>query len=235
MSNSSKYIFLSLIILFKYYSNCLYILPLNTTYDDWEQDELIFQNFFYNKIFTELKIGNPSNTLSTFIKSEDNCSYIAPSYLCKIETEYEPNKSETFKNITDYNLVFKNFSNSCLANESIYLSTNINDYKSNLKNVSFNKFYYAPKNTSSEKLPYICGVFGFRLQNEQNEECQSFIENFDENKETKDSLVSIEYFEEDKNNSRIVIGEYPHVYNKSFYSEDNYIKIFMNDSAIKTN
>lgn len=231
MSNSSRYIFLSLIILFNYYSNCLYILPLNTTYEDWEKDELVSKNFFYNKIFTELKIGDPSDTLPTFIKSGDYCSYIA-FYTSKIKTNYDATKSETFKSLTDYNLVYKDFNNSCLANERISLSTNLNNYKSDLTNVNFSKFYYAPNNTKSQEMPYLSGVFGFKLQKEQNEECQSFIENFGENE--KDRLVSIEYSEDEEDNSRIVIGEYPHVYDKNLYSEDNFIKIFMNDSAVKT-
>lgn len=230
MSFSSQYIILSLILLFNY-SNCLYILPLNTSYDDWKQEKLVFKNLFYNKIFTELNIGNPTKTLPTFIKSEDYCSYILPSSSCPVETEYDSEKSSTFKSITDYDLDFKDFTDTCLANEEISLSTNIKDSKSNLKSLNFNKFYYKKK---TDELPYLSGAFGFKLQNKQNEECQSFIENL--GKETKDNQFTFEYFDEDENedNARIVIGDYPHEYNKSFYSTNEYVKIFMNDSAVKT-
>ena len=88
--------------------NCLYVLPIKTTYDydkkDTTDPSKIMHNFLTNNIYTELDIGRPSQKLATMIKSNDYCSYIG-AYLCNIEkSNYDSKESEYFERITPYNL-----------------------------------------------------------------------------------------------------------------------------------
>ena len=218
--------------------NCFYVFQLKSTFDYDPSENLtneqIFHNLFYNHIYSELTIGEPSKKLNTFLKTKEYCSYIA-SYTSKLNnSDYEPENSTTFKNITDYNLEYKNFKDACLANENIKLSTNFNSDNSDLTKISIEKFYYAPNNPKSEENPYKSGVFGFKYQNE-NEQCQSFIDSVKNNSGTtlnrNNTVFTIEY---DENYTRLILGEYPHVYEKNHYIKENFTKVFMNDSVKET-
>ena len=231
-----------------------YVLPLKTTYDydpqNTQDNTRIMHNFLTNNIYTELNIGDPSQNLATFIKSRDYCSYIG-SNLCNIQnSNYIPKNSETFNNTTPYNLKFKDFSDTCLANEKINLSKNINTFSFDYEEVDFKQFYHAPNNPYSYNFPYTCGVFGFRYKLDESVEgedkCINLINSlhnnnknikYENNENNIDNLLF--YIRYLKNGSDIdgnlIIGNYPHEFYPSKYVQTNYLEVYLNQTELKDN
>ena len=223
-----------------------YILPLKTYYDyDPEETEVtteIMHNYLTNNIYTELSIGHTGNNLATFIKSKDYCSYIG-SNLCNIEnSDYDSNISTSFKNTTPYNLTFKEFSNTSLANEKMNFSKNMNKYYSDLEEVNLTQFYHAPNNEYSPDHPKTCGVFGFRFRYDENiegeDKCLNLIDGLNNNnnlkfqKKIEHPVFSIKYSKKDeKIDGELIIGNYPHEYEKQKYKIADYREAKMNTSS----
>ena len=219
-----------------------YILPLKTYYDYDEKTEEtteIMHNYLTNNIYTELTIADPDQKLATFIKSKDYCSYIG-SNLCNIEySEYDSDSSNSFRSTTPYNLTFKEFLNTSLANEKMKLSTNMNNY---LEEVNFTQFYHAPNNEYSPDHPKTCGVFGFKYKFDENiegeDKCINLIKGLDNNnkfifqKKLDHSVFSIKYSKKDsKIDGELIIGNYPHEYEKQKYNKDDYKEVKVDPSS----
>ena len=235
------YLIFSILFLSPYLINqikSLYVLPIKTSYDFPQKDnkdiKQILYNFFTNNIYTEIDIGNPSQKLSSMIKSKDYCSYIG-SYLCHIEnSNFDSEKSEYFENITPYNLNFNNFKDVCLANEKMKLSTNYKNSFSSLEEVDLKEFYHAPNNTYSSENPNTCGVFGFKYRFDENIEgenrCTNFIDSIHNttNNKLKNFVFSIKFSEKDDDiDGKLIIGEYPHEYDSKNYDEKDYKKSYL--------
>ena len=255
MNNFWKYFNKTLVIIFL--SSLLfdnihsyYVLPLKTSYDydskDTDQTR-IMHNFITNNIYTELDIGDPSQKLSTFIRSKEYCSYIG-SYLCHIEnSKYNSSESKNFINTTPYNLNFKEFKNVCLANEKMKLYSDYNDL-SNLLEVNFSQFYHAPNNTYSSENPNTCGIFGFRNKFDETQEgenkCLSLINslynknntNFFLQDDIQNLVFSIKYNNDNSDDvGKLIIGSYPHEYDPKIYEEKYYEEVYLNESSLEKN
>ena len=223
-----------------------YILPLKTYYDydpeKAEETTEIMHNYLTNNIYTELTIADPVQKLATFIKSKDYCSYIG-SNLCNIEnSKYESKDSKYFRNTTFYNLTFKEFLNTSLANEKMKFSKSMNNYLSDLEEVNFTQFYHAPNNEYSPDHEFTCGVFGFKYKFDENiegeDKCINIIKGLDNNnkfifqKNLDHSVFSIKYSKKDsKIDGELIIGNYPHEYEKQKYNKDNYKEIKVDTSS----
>ena len=213
--------------------NCLYVLPIKTTYDYDKKDitdpSKIMHNFLTNNIYTELDIGKPSQKLATMIKSNDYCSYIGAN-LCNIEkSNYDSKESEYFERITPYNLTFNTFKDVCLANEKMNFSTNYKKPFSSLEEVNLKQFYHAPNNSYSSQNPYTCGVFGFKYRFDENIEGENKCTNLmnsiynKTNDNMKNLVFSIKYSESDDDiDGKLILGEYPHEYDSKKYDKKDY-------------
>ena len=213
--------------------NCLYVLPIKTSFDYNEKDTTdktkIMHNFLTNNIYTELDIGKPTQKLSTLIKSKDYCSYIGAN-LCNIKnSSYVSEKSEYFVKTTSYNLTFNNFNDVCLANEKMNFSTNYKNSFSSLEEVNLKQFYHAPNNTYSSENPETCGVFGFKFRFDENikgeNKCTNLINGIynKTNDKIKNLVFSIKYSEKnDDIDGKLIIGEYPHEYDSKKYDKKDY-------------
>ena len=237
-NNTSLFYLLFLLLLFLPSSlinhiNCLYVLPIKTSFDYNKKDTTditkIMHNFLTNNIYTELDIGKPTQKLSTLIKSKDYCSYIG-AYLCNIKnSSYVSEKSEYFVKTTSYNLTFNDFKDVCLANEKMNFSTNYKNSFSSLEEVNLKQFYHAPNNTYSSENPETCGVFGFKFRFDENikgeNKCTNLINGIynKTNDKIKNLVFSIKYSEKnDDIDGKLIIGEYPHEYDSKKYDEKDY-------------
>ena len=226
--------------------NSYYILPLKTYYDydpeKTKETTEIMHNYLTNNIYTELSIAEPVQKLATFIKSKDYCSYIG-SNLCNIEdSDYDSNNSKSFEKLTPYNLTFKEFSNTCLAKEKMKFSKNMNNYLSDLEEVNLTQFYHAPNNEHSSEHLNTCGVFGFKYKYDENiegeDKCINLINGINNNnnlifqKNLEHSVFSIKYSKKDsKIDGELIIGNYPHEYEKQKYNKDKYKEVKLEHSS----
>lgn len=212
--------------------NCYYALPLKTAkqYNNPTETEEIAYNYLTNYIYTELNMGTPDQYLATLIRSKSYCSYIA-AYICNIENSfYNSEDSDSFDQLTNYDLEFEDFQEVCLANEKMKLSTNVSNSDS-LSKVDFTKFYHAPNNKESSEFPNTCGVFAFGQKSSS--ECNNLLQSLSSSN-SKNSIFTVDYSQNNVSSSgSIVIGAYPYEYNSDHYSKNNYTEVDFKDYKIQ--
>jgi hypothetical protein len=202
-------------LIFSYfiYINSVIILPFKRIFNETMNENNIFKLLLNNNIVSEIKIGTPSQSLPLSLKtkvfsidiSSNNCPTQAKTFDFK--------KSKTF-------VKYEEYEDSPYAPEP--LTTDADESKDsfiiNDNNLTLNFFLY---NTTTN---YESGVLGIGL-GESNELYNDY--NFIYQIKNKNIIKSFAYtiHYEKKDSGKIIIGEFPHEYNKQIYNIKDLISI----------
>ena len=196
----------------------------------------LLNEWFSFKLFSKIKIANPTQEISVFINPQKSCFefnrfYIEGLNIDKLfhffSDEEEPinfilynlTSSNTFRDVSDK---FKKYEhkNYLVGNDEIYLYNNFNEINSKNVFISNNLSFYVNKDDywKSDCRKVNCGLhIGMPIFN-QEDECPNF------NKELKNSNLINKYifsvhYDSNKSGS-IILGAYPHEYLKEKYKEE---------------
>ena len=185
------------------------------------------QSFFIDQyitnIYTVSKIGTPEQSLLTFIES-DNCIFqIYLNTLCNNKTEYNYNykTSTTFQNITKINGNYF-YMGTSLINETIKFCL---DEKCNkLKTMDNFQINYS-NNIGDNQI--ICSKFGLSVTTREENTWIRVINQLKTQNIISRLVFTIKYISD--YNGYIYVGEFPHIYNSTYYFEEQnmttYIKM----------
>ena len=197
------------------------------------------QNCLTNKIYTEMDIGEPKQTINILLSMKGSSFYLfeefCPNY---IATFYDQNKSYTFRNSSFCTKNFNNILSICDIKEKITFYNDIN-LKSNISlndtNIAFGVGLpsYIRNNNSNN----ICGFIGFSLNNKDISNLLNrfllilkFFHVIDEyiwtfhffNKNNKNDLFYKINNKNDNHEGLFIIGILPHQYDNQIFNESNY-------------
>ena len=196
---------------------------------------LEFLNYqFINNIYTPLKIGTPSQTLLTFIKTDEIVFFINndKSFYDKTNYGYNPKISSSFYNITALNGYYF-YHGYSLINETINFCKD-----ENCKNtIAFPNFQLnlVPLESYDNKSKPLTGQLGFSiLINKSEREWILAIDQLKNRGYINSYKISIKY--KDEHNGLLVLGEDPHIYDPNNFKEYqkllSYIKLSPSDAYI---
>ena len=201
--------------------------------------ELFVHNCLTNKIFTEMDIGIPQQTVNILLSMRGSSFYLF-EYFCpdEILTFYSPNKSSTFRNNSFCTNNFNNIHSICDIKEKITFYNDIT-LKSNISindiNIAFGKGL--PDYMKNDNFKNICGLIGFSLMNKDiSNLLNRFLLMLKFFKAIKEYTWTFHFF--DKNNKNdlfykinkindnhdglFVIGILPHEYDSQIFNKSNY-------------
>ena len=189
-----------------------------------------FESQFHSNIYTPLKIGTPSQTLLTFIKTENTLFLVKDdaSFYNKTNYGYNPKISSSFRNITaiDWKYFFYNYS---IINETINFCKD-----ESCKNlITFQNFQInlVPLESYDNKEKPVTGQLGFLLSslNYGYDYLKTIIQ-LKNGGCINSYKISIKYKDEHK--GFITFGEYPHIYDPNNFKENQKLTAFMKNDKL---
>ena len=189
----------------------------------------IFINNTYNKYYTLLNIGTPSQLTEVQL----NCDLVDFSFsenICLTNNYFNKTKSISFNQTTIYNK-YNPFIPLLYSNDTIrFLQHNTTTNK--IIEVSIDKYTFLyntenNKNINKDVKNIACGEFGLKIMCPSNAYyCKSFLDVLKENNIINQKRFFFNYYNENKNgdDAEIIIGDYPYQYNKDKYNKFNVYK-----------
>ena len=206
--------------------------------DDEEYNSTNFiQDYLNNKIYFPVEIGSPAKEVVFILTTKTSGLNIGYSLCNKSEFTNLPQKYLEYRveNSTTYNLTSKNIktiSNAIMGYQSTELFKFYADLeKKEAYEIEDLPFIYIPKEDVFYKYEdgKICGLIGLTLfEKETFQENYNLISLLKKMNITNNYIFSYEYDNENDEEGKIIIGEYPHNYNKDKYNEDQ----LRNDYAV---
>ena len=123
-----------ILFFFKIIENKIIVLNFNTKYLKFNKEKSYLENYFYNLIYTNFKIGNPSQKIESFIFFNISFFYIKGNNLKNYK--YDQNKSSTFKEIYETSFLEENYNIGIYSEDSIKIKDNKNK-EININNYNF--------------------------------------------------------------------------------------------------
>ena len=198
------------IILFfiKIIENKIIVLNFNTKQLKFNKEKSYLENYFYNLIYTNFKIGNPSQKIESFIFFNISFFYIKGNNLKNYK--YDQNKSSTFKEIYETSFLEENYNIGIYSEDSIKIKDNKN------KEININNYnFILSTELSQNSNDYLPSEIGFNsVQYGERDKKLNIITTLFERNITKSKIFSFEY--ESKEKGKIIIGDFPHNYNKNY-------------------
>ena len=221
------------------------VIPFKTYYqreekkeDEEEYNSINFiQDYLNNKIYFPVEVGSPPKEVAFILTSKSSGLNIGYSICNKSEFTNLPQKYYEYsvENSTTYNLTssnIKTISNTYSGYKSTELFKFYSDLEKNqIYEINDLPFIY----TSKEDVFYlyedgkICGLIGLTLFDKGTfQETYNLISLLKQRNITKNYTFSYEYDNQNNEEGKIIIGEYPHNYNKNKYNEEQ----LRNDYAV---
>ncbi len=193
---------------FKIIENKIIVLNFNTKYLKFNKEKSYLENYFYNLIYTNFKIGNPSQKIESFIFFNISFFYIKGNNLKN--HKYDQNKSSTFQEIYETSFLEENYNIGIYSEDSIKIKDNKN------KEININNYnFILSTELSINSNDYLPSEIGFNsVQYGERDKKLNIITNLFERNITKSKIFSFEY--ESKEKGKIIIGDFPHNYNKNY-------------------
>ena len=171
------------------------------------------ESFYFDQyktnIYTILNIGDPDQSLLTFILSEDCIFQIYNESICYNKSQYNYNltNSKTFKNITKVNGKYFYFRTS-LINETIKFCVNEEcTNKKKMDNFQINLF------NGIEKSKILCSQMGLTITTSEENKWIRNINQFKEHNIINGLRYTVIYTSD--HNGYIYVGQFPHEYNST--------------------
>ena len=206
--------------------------------DDEEYNSTNFiQDYLNNKIYFPVEIGSPAKEVVFILTTKTSGLNIGYSLCNKSEFTNLPQKYLEYRveNSTTYNLTSKNIktiSNAIMGYQSTELFKFYADLeKKEAYEIEDLPFIYIAKEDVFYKYEdgKICGLIGLTLfEKETFQENYNLISLLKKMNITNNYIFSYEYDNENDEEGKIIIGEYPHNYKKDKYNEDQ----LRNDYAV---
>ena len=197
-----------ILFFFKIIENKIIVLNFNTKYLKFNKEKSYLENYFYNLIYTNFKIGNPSQKIESFIFFNISFFYIKGNNLKN--HQYDQNKSSTFQEIYETSFLEENYNIGIYSEDSIKIKDNKN------KEININNYnFILSTELSINSNDYLPSEIGFNsVQYGERDKKLNIITTLFERNITKSKIFSFEY--ESKEKGKIIIGDFPHNYNKNY-------------------
>ena len=205
---------------------------LESLISDEEYSPEILINNMYNKYYGLINIGNPSQ-LTEFQLSCNIVDLSLSEKICLTDNYFNKNKSISLSQVSIKNPLYPFDLDYIYANDTLKFM----EYDTKLKifnEIDLNNytFLYESENENEKSLNKnvtgkACALFGLKIMCQTNRYyCRSFLDVLKDNKIIKSKNFIINYYKEKKDNydAEIILGEYPHEYNKDIYNISKYYK-----------
>ena len=192
--------------------------------------EHFINNTINNLIYTSIKIGTPSQTIKTWINS-DELSYFLYKDICILDSYFNENISTSFETNESKTFYYNGYGTATYINETIILENNINETES--KEIKINKFPIMfmkdPKNDKMFKNMHsideitgkTCATIGFKyIGNYNDNNSKDFTITLKAREIIDDYTVFIE-FDENGNEKYLILGGYPEEIFENKYNAKN--------------
>jgi len=190
----------------------------NLTLNETMNQSLIFKNLFYNQIYINLKVGSNKKEIPFNIYLQQFPIIIQSANVDNNQVKglYNESISETYELIKNDYFVGGDMRIGILSKDNFHINNN---------DIPIN-FYLSKENIYNSHITE-GGKIGFKLYPSylQSKEA-SFIHNLKNNNIISSYIFFFEYnsYEKDDNKDKLIIGAYPHLYNKKHYNEIYYVK-----------
>lgn len=213
------------------------VIPFKTYYHNGKKKESdeeytsvdFIQEYFDNKIYFPVEVGLPPKEVAFILTTTSSGLNIGYSICNKTSFTNLPQKYYEYsvENSSTYNLTVKNIktmSNAYSGFKSIELFKFYSDLeKKEVYEIEDLPFIYTPKEDVFYKYEdgKICGLIGLTLfEKDTFQETYNLISLLKRMNITNNYAFSYEYDKENDEEGKIIIGEFPHNYDKSKYNED---------------
>ena len=186
--------------------------------------ENYIEKILKTNITTELQIGSPIQKIPFYIKQNKSLSYISGN---KIENhKYDELKSTTYKQMSEEKIYYNNyFSRAIISSEKfIFNSTNNEEIVTNDLN-----FTLATNQTKNNKIE--SAVLGLQLEKYKYNYESDFIYQLKKNNIINNFAYTFKFNNE--NEGVLIIGEYPHEYDKKYDKNELLTSRFSHDKYIE--
>ena len=203
----------------------------NITNSTIYNSSLFFDDHYFFRIFTHLKIGTPQEKISSFINPSFDSMKIGEllvvtnkSFYSSNYNNYQYTKSTTFLNVSEkYQLSSVYKKDNFVGEETLYLYTSIQNYKNDIfteiPKILFIT-YNIPNNNSIYNNETLLYCLNIGIQMFSGATNTSFLKQMHNNGIINSYTIAYDYINE--TDGIIVIGKYPHEYAPEKYNKDNY-------------
>ena len=223
-------LFFGIILNVKIILNNLIVIPFKEYIEDYNEidtkrsiSKILLDNYLDYKIYTDIKIGTPPKRLPVFINSNikifrAKIDENMPNFDFSKYDKYKPLDSLSFLNITQIlNLEEFYFLGYSLINETLKFCK-IKNCKDELEIKNIQLYTETKKNILSIDYSYSFLEIGIPLSKSTNEQTNVLID-LKNSGAINSSIITIEY--ENNNEGYIYIGEYPHIFNKNKFNNND--------------
>ena len=196
---------------------------INSDNDDLK-DKYFYYDLILNNIYSEILIGSPAQKIIGFYSGK-TCHFSLINDKCFINgSKYNRKISHSFQNLSNFNISYHNYKNSCFAKEYFEFES----YEPNKKLIFENlKFFLTNDNENNKNY---CALIGLRLNYQD-----MFIENpknfifylmqYYTNTTLKNKLKSFYWTIKYENDSGYIsLGDPPHIYDPKNFKNKNFFE-----------
>ena len=179
--------------------------------------ENIIETMVENIIFTKIKIGEPKQEIVALINSEEY-SYFIYKDICQLDSNYDENKSRTYKPNNDYQFFYNGYGKSIYINESFsFEDKEIKNFPIMFMKDPKNDEFFNKRYSINDVTEKSCATIGLRfIKNYNDKVSKNFISVLNDLDIIDDLIIFIEY-DENGNEKFLLIGEYPEMLYKNQY------------------
>ena len=193
----------------------------NLSFNETSEPNIVIKNLFYNQIYINMRIGSSKQEIPFYIHLHQYPSVIESANISSDQVKglFNESLSETYKIIKNYDyFAGGDMTKGVLSSDNFYVNNN---------NISNFTFYVSKENKLYTHITE-GGKIGFELYPPHYEnEDSSFIKNLKKNNLIFSYIFLLKYNSNKDNNDdsgKLIIGAYPHLYDKTHYKEEYYIR-----------
>ena len=196
---------------------------------EYSPEDLI--NNIYNKYYALINIGNPSQ----LTEAQLNCNIedlFFSERICQTEYYFDKSKSISLSQVFIKNPKYPFTYNIYASDNMTFIQYDLNSKLPNKVEINNYTFLYetenpSDKNLNKEKQGRACMSFGLKIMCPSNSfYCRTFLDILKDNQLINSKNFFINYYKEKTDNydAEIIIGNYPHEFDKDKYSINKYYK-----------
>ena len=201
-----------------------------------DKEKYFYYDLILNNIYSEILIGSPPQKIIGFYSGKSEIFSLSADKCFIKNSKYDRTLSNTFYNISDFNIYYRKYENGCFAKENFQFES----YDDHNK-IIFNDLKFFLTN-DKDKNQNICALIGLRLNYQD-----MFIENpknfiyylmqYFNNNNNNQKKINLYYWTikyENNNEGFISIGEPPHIYDTSNYYKNKKFNEFNMEARYST-
>ena len=211
-----------------------------------DEEKYFYYDLILNNIFTSILLGSPPQNILGFYSGKINEFDILHERCFINHSKYDRTKSDTFYNLSSFNITHKDYKNACFAKENFLFEQYIDSNENNSnKYIIVNQLkFFLPDDYKENKRSgndNTCAIIGLQLNNKDiiKETPKNFIHYLIQNafnEKNKNNLnINSFYWTIKYNNLNSInnidddegffsIGDPPHVYDPDNYKKNNFIE-----------